>query len=358
MLSGAGRFRSGRGNLDKKVGLLHFAEGNPLRLTGCLAVLFSLAAPPCRAQLPDYYKTVNRVAWVVGNIDKTRAAWEKLGLADIQEYPNIQLAGQFLGKPVTIYAWQITGRIGNLTVDMIQPAEAQANAYTRFLGRHGDGILAILHEVPSRQALDAEIRRMQAKGVTVLQQVTMQRGDAPVTYTFFDTEPDGKFALGLVYAPGGMRTPTSGPVISHFGAVVWDAPAVSAYWEKLGFPAFPMQHATPRADSRYRGQPLTLAFEVGFQRHAQFRFEWISPPPSPPNIYADFLNKHHREGIQHLGLLVEDLPKSIAAYENLGYRVHQAGAWGDVGKPNSGQYAYMDTDSAGGVSMELVRAYQ
>ena len=111
-----------------------------------------LLASTCPAQLPDYYKTVNRVTWVVGNIDKVRPAWEALGLSDIQEYPNIQLVGQFRGKPVTIYAWQITGHLGNLTVDMIQPGEGQANAYTNFLSKHGDGILSIVHEVPSRQA--------------------------------------------------------------------------------------------------------------------------------------------------------------------------------------------------------------
>jgi hypothetical protein len=307
--------------------------------------------------LPDYYKTVNRVTWVVGNIDKVRPAWEAFGLSDIREYPNIQLVGEFRGKPITIYAWQITGRLGNLTVDMIQPAEGQANAYTNFLSKHGDGILSIMHEVPNRDALDKEILRMKAKGVGVLQRVTVQREQRPVTYTFFDTEPEGKFAVGLVNGPVGARPATSSPVVTHFSPVVWDAAAVSAYWEKLGFPAFPMQHATPRADSRYRDQPLSLAFEVGYQRHTQFRYEWISPPPSPPNIYADFLNKHHREGIQHIGIQVDDLAKSIAAYEKLGYRVHQSGAWGDVGKPGSGQYAYMDTDSAGGISVELVHSH-
>jgi hypothetical protein len=314
--------------------------------------VFSLVGT-CFAQLPDYYKTVNRVTWVVGNIDKVRTAWEALGLSDIQEYPNIELVGQFRGKPVTIYAWQITGHLGNLTVDMIQPAEGQANAYTNFLSRHGDGILSIVHEVPNRQALETEILRMKEKGVRILQQVML----LDVTYTYFDTEPDGKFSLGLVYRPEGMRAPTGPAVVSHFSPVVWEAAAVSAYWESLGFPAFPIQHATPRADSRYRGEPLSLAFEVGFQRHTQFRYEWISAPPSPANIYADFLNKHHREGIQHIGMPVEDLAKSIAAFEKLGYHVHQSGAWGDVGKSGSGQYAYMDTDSVGGICVELLHSF-
>src|SRR5258706_10125358 len=140
-----------------------------LRLLRCLAALFSLVGT-CPAQLPDYYKTVNRVTWVVGNIDKVRPAWVAMGLSDIQEYTNIQLVGQFRGKPITIYAWQITGHLGNLTVEMIQPAEGQANAYTNFLARHGDGILSIVHEVPSPQALEKEISRMKEKGVGGLQQ--------------------------------------------------------------------------------------------------------------------------------------------------------------------------------------------
>jgi hypothetical protein len=43
-------------------------------------------------------------------------------------------------------------------------------------------------------------------------------------------------------------------------------------------------------------------------------------------------------------------------YEKLGFSVWQAGAWGDIGKPDSGQYHYMDTDKIGGVSVELIHA--
>src|SRR5215813_3156522 len=133
-----------------------------MKLLRCVVVMLCLVQT-CKAQLHSFYKTVNRVTWVVENLDKVRPAWEALGLSDIREYPNIQLTGEFRGKPVTIYAWQITGRLGNLTVEMIQPAEGQSNAYTRFLDKHGEGILSIVHDVPTRQALDEEIRRMAAK---------------------------------------------------------------------------------------------------------------------------------------------------------------------------------------------------
>ena len=83
----------------------------------------------------------------------------------------------------------------------------------------------------------------------------------------------------------------------------------------------------PRDDSRYRGQPLSLAFEVGFQRIGSVSYEWIQPPSTPANIYEDFL-KRHGEGIQHIGMPVDDLSKATAAYEKLGFAVWQAGAWG------------------------------
>src|SRR5437899_11073756 len=196
-------------------------------MRGFVLMFLLVAASP--AQLPDYYKTVNRVTWVVENIDRVKPAWEAMGLSDIREYPNIQLAGEFRGKPVTIYAWQITGRLGNLTVDMIQPAEGQANAYTSFLGKHGDGILSIVHEVPDPQALETEILRMKGKGVDVLQQVTVRPDQGPLTYTYFDTEPEGKFALGLVYASGGMPAAAGPSVVSHLSLLVWDASLVSDF---------------------------------------------------------------------------------------------------------------------------------
>src|SRR6185369_667582 len=158
----------------------------PVTLLRSFVVLSSLAGIGS-AEVPGLYQTVNRVTWVVENIDKVRPAWAALGLSGIEEYPNIQLIGQFRGKAITIYAWQITGHLGNLTVDLIQPGEGQANAYTDFLARHGDGILSIVHEVPSREALEQELRRMKTKGVAVLQQVTVQADPFPVTYTYFDT---------------------------------------------------------------------------------------------------------------------------------------------------------------------------
>lgn len=277
-------------------------------------------------------------------------------MTDVHKYGNIKGAGTDHGRPATISTRQVTGRLGNLTVNFLQPAQGQSNSYNDFLKRHKDGIFAVVHEVPTSEAMDEEIQRMAGLGVSVLQQVTFEIDHTAVTYAYFDTEPRGKYVLGLVYWPGGAPKPLEQKTVSHIAPVVRDAAAVREFWQKLGFPGFALEHATPRNDSRYRGQPLLLAFDVGFQRLGAISYEWIQPPSAPANIYEDFLERHG-EGIQHIGMPVDDLSKATAVYEQLGFPVWQAGAWGDIGKPNSGQYHYMDTDKLGGVSLELIHAY-
>jgi catechol 2,3-dioxygenase-like lactoylglutathione lyase family enzyme len=326
-----------------------------MKLLRCLAVMCFLLGT-CHAQLPEYYQTINRVTWLSQNIDAIFPTWIALGMTDIHKYANIKAVGTDHGKPATIYTWQITGRLGNLTVNFLQPAQGQLNSYNDFLEKHKDGIFSVVHEVPTREAMDKEIQRMASLGVSVLQQVTFEIDHTPVTYTYFDTEAQGKYVLGLVYWPSGAPRPLDQKTVSHIAPVVRDAAAVTDFWQKLGFPGFELEHAMPRDDSRYRGQPLSLAFEVGFQRIGSISYEWIQPPSTPANIYEDFL-KRHGEGIQHIGMPVDDLSKATAAYEKLGFPVWQAGAWGDIGKPDSGQYHYMDTDKIGGVSVELIHAY-
>ena len=325
-------------------------------ILSCLLTFLAVGVPQPAAQMPQFYKTVNRVTWVVKDLRHTVEGWTKLGLSDVDDHGEIKFHGTFHGKAQTVTAKEVTGHLGNLTVDMLQPVGGH-NAFTDFLARHGDGIFAIVYQAPSREAMTAEVQRMSGLGVNVLQQIKTGDSKAPVTFDFFDTEPQGKYILGLMYWPGGA--PAAGPPgkVSHLAPVIRDPKAVSAFWQRLGFPALDIEHATPREDSRYRGKPLLLSFDVGWQRFSQFTLEWIIPPNDPPNIYAHFL-KVHGEGIQHVGMPVDDLAKTTEEYEKLGYSVWQAGAWGDVGKKDSGQYHYMDTDSIGGISVELIHEYK
>jgi catechol 2,3-dioxygenase-like lactoylglutathione lyase family enzyme len=307
----------------------------------------------CFAQLPDFYKKIGRVTWVVKSIDGPLQGWTALGLASVKDYGEFAFEGQYRGKPVTGTARGATGYLGKLAVDMFQPASGD-NAFNAFLAAHGDGIFSIVHEVGSLDEMAKEVARMRGLGVAVLQTASVPKGGGPI-FTFFDTEPNGKYVLGLVYWPGGAPTPQVAEKVSHIAFVIRDPAPVSAYWAKLGFPAMPVAHASPREGSRYHGKPLLLPFDVGWHKYSQPGFEWIVPPPKPSNCYADALDKHG-EGVHHLGLPVDDLDEATAAYGKLGHQILQSGGWGDDGKKNSGRYAYMDTDAIGGVTAELIRA--
>jgi len=322
-------------------------------LLRCLVVCAAMASTSL-AEMPDFYKKVNRVIWLVKNMDRPLEGWRTLGLSGIHENGEITFHAQYRGRAVSIGARVVTGSLGNLTVEMIQPDKGE-NAFTAFLTRHGDGIFSIVHEVASVEEMTKEIERMRGLGVGVLQRMTIDADKGPITLTFLDTEAEGKYVLGLIYWPGGAPPAGAPGKISHIAFVARQAEAVSAFWERLGFPAMPKAHASPREDSRYHGKPLWLDFDVCWQRHTQFTYEWIIPPSDPPNLYADFL-RTHGEGVQHLGVPVDDLEKSIAEYQKLGYTVAQSGAWGETGKKGSGRYAYMDTDVIGGVIAELIRA--
>ena len=66
---------------------------------------------------------------------------------------------------------------------------------------------------------------MRGLGVGVLQQLSFDRDGKRVTYTYFDTEPQGKFVLGLVYWPGGAPAPGPPGKVSHLAPVVRESGA-------------------------------------------------------------------------------------------------------------------------------------
>ena len=318
-----------------------------------MRVLCLLLAAACgaAAQLPDFYKTVARVSWVVSDVDRVTEGWNKTPLARIQaprevDLPEVQFRGQ--ATPVRIRA--ASGIIGDVPVDFIQPLGGQ-NAYTEFLKKHGDGVFSLFYRVPSLDAFEQELARLRGLGVSALQQGTLEEGS--VKYAYLDTEPQGKYVLGLVYLPPGFtgEPPEPPGKISQFAFVVRDQKAVSAYWEKLGFPAMTFSHGSLR-DRRYRGQPGVYDHILGWHRHGKVPYEWIMSLKGP-TVYDDFFQAHG-EGFQHFGVPVEDIDKAVTEWGKLGYKVSQSGAWGEEGKKGSGRYAYIDTEALGGINIELL----
>src|ERR1700685_3731984 len=103
-----------------------------MKLLRCL-VLMCFLLETCYAQLPEYYQTINRVTWLSQNIDGILPAWTALGMTDIHKSAKIKsvkikAVGTDHGKPATIDTWQATGRLGNLTVNFLQPGFFRSGA--------------------------------------------------------------------------------------------------------------------------------------------------------------------------------------------------------------------------------------
>lgn len=319
--------------------------------TRALLLVLAATASAIAAGVPAPYTYVRGLVWVVHDLDSTVSNLQAFGLSEIHREVLTKIDENFRGTLVSANIQHASARLGAFAIDFVQPGSSD-DAFSEFLKQHGDGILALVSSVANNDDLKNEVRKMKDAGVSILEQVSLGAG---TPLTFFDTETKGKYVLGLSTAPN-LGSASVEPPVTHMGIDIQDPQAVSAYWHSLGWEPLNIVHATPRKDSRYRGQPLLLSFDVAWYKRPSLTIEWIIPPNTPPNCYAEFL-KEHDEGVQHLGMTVPDLDAAVNRYKELGYSVWQSGAWGDVGKKKSGRYAYMDTDRVGGVAIEIIQTY-
>jgi methylmalonyl-CoA/ethylmalonyl-CoA epimerase len=237
----------------------------------------------------------------------------------------------------------------------------RASAWGAFLTLHGDGVMSLLFLAPSRETYEGETARLQAAGVGVLQRGVFPSGGQTVDYIYLDTQPQGKYVLGLMcgsqFTPPVISSATPSSVrVTQFAFVVNSLPPVSAYWKRLGFPEFEVTHPV-LTNLFYQGRSARYEQDLGWQRHGSIPFEWCVPPESSATVYAEYL-KTHGEGLQHIAFEVSDMDQAIACYKQLGFETVQGGGWGEDGKPGSGRFGYVDTDRAGGLTIELLWNYR
>jgi hypothetical protein len=308
------------------------------------------------SQPKEYYKEVEQIVWVVRDLDAVMAGWKNLGFEGIFPGENLTMTGQeYRGKLVEITVKSASLNMGGKAVTWIQPGKGK-NAYNEFLKKNGDGAMALMHRVNSLEEINLEAERMKTLGVKILQRGSFQSRSRMIDYAFFDTQKEGKYVLGLYDGPEIPESFTGIPnalnmSFCQFAFAIRDPLPVSAFWEKLGFPPMEITHSTSW-DKEYYGKPAEFKMDLGWQRHGKIVYEWCIPLKSP-TVYEDHI-KQYGEGIQHFGMLVSDIDKAIAFVEQKGFKISQSGGWGEKGKPGSGRFAYVDTGSIGGETIELL----
>jgi len=252
--------------------------------------------------------------------------WKSLGLEDFHDYGDVQLKGTHLGKAQTIHAKEISGRIGNLAIDMVQPTEGPMYSLSssRFTATASS---PWCNQVSSRDEIAKEVEPDERTRREDSEKITLPTPNGPSTYTYFDTEPQGKYVLGLVYGPEAVPASDATVNVSHLALVIRTLWKSRHSGRRSDFQLWRWNIATPRDDSRYRGKPLSLYFDVGWQRLSQFTLEWIIPPTEPKNVYADFSTTMAKESsTSECSLRISS--RRSTRYTALGYPARQSGAMG------------------------------
>lgn len=325
-----------------------------------VVVAFLLTATAV-GQVPEFYKRVDRLIWVVEDIEETLGHLRNLGFTDFVDLGSATIEGaKVRGRPASGDVRLASGRFGDVAVHWIQPGGGD-NPFVEFAKQKRSGVFSLMHRVSNLEAFEAEVKRMQGLGVGILMEGTVDSDSGAIRYVFFDTAREGKYVLGLIYAPQGNEGPlavpaakATGRVVTQYAFAVEKLEPVSEYWSKLGFPAMSFTHGG-LTNLKYRRRPADFDMRLGWQRHGKVVYEWIQSLRGP-DVYLDHM-KVHGEGLHHLAFGVDDMDKELAWWAEKGYPESMSGGWGVEGKPGSGRFAYVDTQAVGGIDVELLWNY-
>lgn len=325
----------------------------PLRL---ILAAFLLGAACLAADMPAPYKKVSHVIWVVSDLDRVTAGWQRAGMPHFTPPAVYEIAGARFGDATASTRLRIaSATLGDVMIHWISPQD-ENNPFTAFLRHHGDGVFSLVHRFDSEAALRAEVARLNALGVATLFEGSYPSGSSSLRFAFMDTLAAGKYSLGLVAAPPVRELPVPPDWrITQFAFIARPLEPVSAFWEKLGLPAMSYTHG-PLTDTEYRGKPGSWDARLGWQRHGAVVYEWIEHRRGE-STYQDH-TAQYGEGFHHFGLNVEDMDRALASWTARGFPVSMSGGWGTKGKPGSGRFAYLDTRELGGVEIELLWNYR
>jgi len=330
-----------------------------------IILIFLLATPffnPVFSQQKDYYSDVDLFIWVVTNVEKVEAGWRSLGFNHFQDHGNLILQDfKVNGKVAKTEIKMVSANIGGAKVLWIQPISGES-AFSQYLKMNGNGVFALMHEVPTLVELNSEVQRLNNLGTDVWQQGKFVLTGTSIQFVMMKTLNKGKYVLGLYHgeSPLDEAKKSNNDLNCKFNQVAFalkksNKKSTSAYWEKLGLLKFNFVYPVDTKDKKYYGEAADFDLEQGWQRN-NVPYEWCIPM-APPTVYADHIKKYS-EGFHHFGLGVGNFEKAVQYYENKGFKISMSGGWGEEGKPGSGKFAYVDTEEFGGESIELLWSYK
>ncbi len=138
--------------------------------------------------------------------------------------------------------------------------------------------------------------------------------------------------------------------IFQSGFVVHDWREAAMHWSSvLGVGPFFLLDHIEFEWCEYRGQPVELDLSVALGYSGAYQVELIQQHNDVESIYTEF-KRHHGTGLQHVGVMVEDIDAALARH-GLESRIVQQGM-----TAAGARFAYLDTVLHNGSMLELIQA--
>ena len=129
-------------------------------------------------------------------------------------------------------------------------------------------------------------------------------------------------------------------------------PVVEAYYKLFGIGPWQFYtYAKPLLKKMsYMGKPADYSMRIALSYMGSTRIELIEPLEGN-TVYADYIHEHGY-GVQHFGLVVDDMKTALAQAEAAGLTMTMDGS--GFGLDGDGHYAYLDTEKTLGITLELI----
>ena len=141
--------------------------------------------------------------------------------------------------------------------------------------------------------------------------------------------------------------------VAQVALVVKDLDAtVKAWYDNFGIGPWKFYtYGKPLCSGMTRnGKPAEYRMRLALANAGPMRIELIEPLEGD-TVYSDFV-RDHGYGIHHLGLLSDDIEADLRLAEDHGFAMTMDGS--GFGPDGDGRYAYLDTESVLGTTLELI----
>ena len=230
--------------------------------------------------VPEYFKQVDQLVWVVKDLNQVVNKWRQLGFDQIRQLGRVEALLKKSGKKIKLNIAQ--ANLGGAIITWIQPLETRS-LFAQFNNSYGDGGMSLVYHLNSDKEMQKEIVRLKHIGIDELDEVAITTPSGTIDYVFMNTRGQGKYILGYTY--GGIDKSILANLTeqnkfsmrqNQYAFVAREPDPISNFWQKVGMP--PLTMAKPDlSDKMYDGTAADYDLKQGWQKQGKVPYEWCFP---------------------------------------------------------------------------------